>query len=51
MGEKVDGRSGGLDTLSEQLRDRDESGPSQWVKEVRELHYNTHCLNCTSELV
>ena len=51
MGEKVDGGSGSMDTANEQLGERGESGTSQWVEEVGQLHYNTHGLNSTPQLV
>ena len=40
-----------MDTANEQLGERGESGTSQWVKEVGQLHYNTHGLNSTPQLV
>ena len=40
-----------MDTANKQLGEGGDSGTSQWVKEVRELHHNTHSLNSTSELV
>ena len=49
--EKVDGRSGGMDIPNKQLGERGDSGTSQRVEEVRELHYNTYSLYSTSELV
>jgi hypothetical protein len=51
MGEKVDGRSGGMDTANQQLGERGESGTGQWVKEVRQFNYNTYGLNSTPELM
>ena len=40
-----------MDTANKQLGERGESGTSQWIKEVRQLNYNTHGLNTTPQLV
>ena len=40
-----------MDTANKQLGERGESGTSQWIKEVRQLNYNTHGLNSTPQLV